>query len=154
MFDTPKSIKQQLNEKLNNYVEAGVVIIKDNKSEFKVTIKTPSDFRDTGLFKASNDLRFDTSDYHHKTAKKVLKNMGFSFDGSGTHVLKKIVVHSPETRVVHISEIDDDKLTMISKIFLKQCMDDNGDVNIDYMLENVKGISQTLEADIQLLSSL
>ena len=75
MFVTPKSIKQQLDEKLNDYVEAGVVIIKDNRNEFKVTIKTPSEFRDTGMFKATNDSRFDLSDSHHKTAKKVLKNM-------------------------------------------------------------------------------
>jgi len=123
------NIAETLKYELQDYIKNALVTIKETTKEIKVTVKTISEFDD--VYSDHEKGLWYMGKGRQRSVKRILKSMGFSFDGSGTHRLEKYNYDSDRI-LIHKEQVMSGNYKNISfmKSFIDYYTDDNGMVDI------------------------
>lgn len=136
MFDNFDTLRQQVERNIADGLKCGGAQITEDRHTITVIVKPPSSFRGAARI------------------QKTLREEGFSSESSGIYVLNKSKVHDYDVETINISEIDLSKIKSLeAKVFLKNHMDSNGNVDVNEFKSSLNGIIKGIQEDMDVVKS-
>jgi len=136
MFEDFRTLLETIEDEYSMGIEQGGVRVKDSLYSIEVTVDPPSKYSAAA------------------GVQKSLRNKGFESDGCGIYTLEKNNIHDHTVETVHISEIDTSMINSLEcKLFLKNYLDQNGEVDIQGFKKSIDAIVKGIQEDCSIVMS-